>query len=166
VTTTELPPRVEGTLPVTDAATAATLISDEATVAVSGFGSVGYPKAVPSALATAAAAERSLALTVVSGGSVGAELDTELIEAGAVARRYPYQATDAARAAANERRIAFADRGIAGMSDEVRFGRLVDPDVAVVEAVAVGPDWLPPPPAPRPPPPRRTSPRPTTSSSR
>jgi succinyl-CoA:acetate CoA-transferase len=142
VTTTELPPRVEGTLPVTDAATAATLISDEATVAVSGFGSVGYPKAVPSALATAAAAERSLALTVVSGGSVGAELDTELIEAGAVARRYPYQATDAARAAANERRIAFADRGIAGMSDEVRFGRLVDPDVAVVEAVAVGPDWL------------------------
>jgi succinyl-CoA:acetate CoA-transferase len=142
VTTTELPPRTEGAVPVTDAATAAAVVSDEATVAVSGFGSVGYPKAVPSALATAATEGRPLALTVVSGGSVGPELDTELVEAGAVARRYPYQATDAARTAANERRVAFADRGIAGMSDEVRFGRLADPDVAVVEAVAVGPDWL------------------------
>jgi succinyl-CoA:acetate CoA-transferase len=142
VTVTRLPSRIEGAVPVTDAATAAAAVPDEATVAVSGFGSVGYPKAVPAALATAATDGRALALTVVSGGSVGPEVDTELVEAGAVARRYPYQATDAARAAVNECRVAFADRGIAGMSDEIRFGRLAEPDIAVVEAVAVGTDWL------------------------
>lgn len=139
---TELPPRIEGTVPLRDAATAADAVPDEATLAVSGFGSVGYPKAVPSALATAAVEGRPIALTVVSGGSVGPEIDTELIESGAVKRRCPFQATPTSRTATNERGIEFIDRGIAGMSDEIRFGRLADPDVAVVEAVAVGSDWL------------------------
>ncbi|QRY24529.1 acetyl-CoA hydrolase/transferase family protein [Halobacterium sp. BOL4-2] len=134
--------RVNGDCPVKDAATVAAGIADDATLAVSGFGSVGDPKAVPRALAAAARDGRDLALTVVSGGSVGDPLDTDLVAAGGVARRYPYQATTAARTAANDRELAFADRGIAGLSDEVRFGRLVDPDVAVVEAVAVGPGWL------------------------
>ncbi|ERH11567.1 MAG: acetyl-CoA hydrolase [halophilic archaeon J07HB67] len=128
-------------LPERSAAAAAETVGDDATLAVSGFGSVGYPKAVPEALA-AAADDRSLALTVVSGGSTGPPIDTALVEAGAVARRFPYQATTEARRAANERAMGFADRGIAGLSDEVRFGRLVDPDVAVVEAVAVGDGWL------------------------
>ncbi len=135
--------RIHGDLPERDAAAAAAEIDDDATVAVSGFGSVGDPKAVPAALAQAAAAEdRDPSLTIVSGGSVGAAIDTDLVEAGAVARRYPYQATTAARTAANDRSLAFADRGIAGLSDEVRFGRLVDPDVALVEAIAVGDGWL------------------------
>jgi succinyl-CoA:acetate CoA-transferase len=131
--------RVAGDLPVRDAATVAAGIDADATLAVSGFGSVGYPKAVPLALA---ASGRDLALTVVSGGSTGREIDTALVKAGAVARRYPFVATDAARAAIDNGRVAFADRHIAGTSDEVEFGRLADPDVAVVEAVAVGPGWL------------------------
>ena len=139
------PPRMEreSALPVVEADTAAALVDDDATVAVSGFGSVGDPKAVPRALARQAErGERDPGLTVVSGGSVGEPLDTALVEAGGVDRRYPFVATDAARAAINDRSVAFADRGIAGMSDAIRFGRLADPDVAVVEAVAVGPDWL------------------------
>lgn len=141
----DLPPRFEhkDELPLVDAATAAAMIDDDATIAVSGFGSVGDPKAVPKALASATeAGDRNPDLAVVSGGSVGDPLDTALVKADAVSRRYPFVATDTARAAANDRSIAFADHGIAGMSDAVRFGRLVDPDVAVVEAVAVGPDWL------------------------
>ncbi|PSQ40154.1 acetyl-CoA hydrolase [Halobacteriales archaeon SW_5_70_135] len=137
----DLPPRVEGDLPVTEAERAADTVAADATLAVSGFGSVGYPKRVP--LALAARAERDdLSLTVVSGGSTGGEIDTEMVAAGAVARRLPYQATETARAAANDRSMAFQDRHIVGMSDEVVFGRTADPDVAVVEAVAVGPDWL------------------------
>ncbi|MFT4944615.1 MAG: succinyl-CoA:acetate CoA-transferase [Halovenus sp.] len=142
---TGLPARVEssGSLPVVGAETAAAAIPDGATVAVSGFGSVGDPKAVPRALARATTAgDREPGLTVVSGGSVGDPLDTALVEAGGVDRRYPFVATDAARQAVNSRSVAFADRGIAGLSDEVRFGRLADPDVALVEAVAVGRDWL------------------------
>ena len=135
--------RVQTDQSAVSAATAAERIADDATVAVSGFGSVGDPKAVPRAIARATeAGERDPSLTIVSGGSVGEPIDTALVEAGAIARRFPYQARSESRAAANDRSMAFADRGIAGLSDEVRFGRLVDPDVAVVEAVAVGDGWL------------------------
>ncbi|AFZ73358.1 acetyl-CoA hydrolase/transferase C-terminal domain-containing protein [Natronobacterium gregoryi] len=143
--TDDLPPRIdhEASLPVVDADAAAATIDDDATVAVSGFGSVGDPKAVPLALARAAdAGDRDPGLTIVSGGSVGDPLDTTLVEAGGVDRRYPFVATDAARTAVNDRSIAFADRSIAGMSDDIRLGRVADPDVALVEAVAVGSDWL------------------------
>ena len=35
-------------------------------------------------------ADADLELTVVSGGSVGAEIDVDLVEANAVTRRFPY----------------------------------------------------------------------------
>lgn len=131
--------RLSGDLPVTDAEHAAELVPDDATMLVSGFGSVGYPKAVPLALADSS---RDLSLTVVSGGSVGGEIDTALVEAGAIARRYPYVGTKEARAAANEGRVAMHDRHVSAVADEARFGHYGHPDVAVVEAVACGPDWL------------------------
>ena len=131
--------RVNGDVPQTTATTAAAAVGDDDVVVVSGFGRAGYPKAVPEALADSG---RDLALTVVSGGSVGDEIDTALVEADAIARRVPFQATAAARAAVNDGRIAFTDRHIARLGDEVRRGEYGDPDVAVVEAVAVGEDWL------------------------
>ncbi|MEY7851748.1 acetyl-CoA hydrolase/transferase C-terminal domain-containing protein [Natrarchaeobius sp. A-rgal3] len=131
--------RFRGDLPVVDAETAAAGIDRDATVLVSGFGSVGYPKAVPDALAESG---RDLALTVVSGGSVGSEIDVDLVETDSIARRYPYQARSTARAAINDGTIAFNDRHISSLGDEVQFGGLVDADVAIVEAVAVGEDWL------------------------
>lgn len=130
--------RIEG-VPVTDAETAAASIDADATVLVSGFGSVGYPKAVPSALAES---DRELSLTVVSAGSVGEGIDTDLVEADGIDRRYAYQARQPIRKAINEGRIAFNDRHVSSLGDEVQYGGLVDPDVAVVEAVAVGEDWL------------------------
>ena len=131
--------RVSGDLPVVDADTAAADVPADATMLVSGFGSVGYPKAVPLALADS---DRDLSLTVVSGGSVGEEIDGALVEAGAIARRFPYQARPQARKAINDGRIAYSDRHVAAVGDEVQYGGLVDADVAVVEAVAVGEDWL------------------------
>jgi succinyl-CoA:acetate CoA-transferase len=137
VTTVEQ--RLAGDLPVVDAATAADGIGTEDTVLVSGFGSVGYPKAVPLALAED---DRDLTLTVVSGGSVGGEIDVDMVEADAIARRYPYQARPPAREAVNDETIAFSDRHISTLGDDVQFAGMVDPDVAVVEALAVGEDWL------------------------
>ncbi len=131
--------RIADGLPVMDAATAADEVADDATMLVSGFGSVGYPKAVPVALAESG---RDLALTVVSGGTVGQEIDEALVEADAMARRYPFVAREAAREAVNAGTIAFSDRHVAGLGDDVRFGGLVDPDVTVVEALAVGEDYL------------------------
>jgi len=131
--------RIQGSPNIVDAAEAASLVPDDATVLVSGFGSVGYPKAVPLALAES---DRNLSLTIVSGGSTGAEIDSELAEADAVARRFPYQARPEMRAAVNDGTVAFHDRHVSQLGDEVQYGSLVAPDVAVVEAIAVGPDWL------------------------
>jgi succinyl-CoA:acetate CoA-transferase len=131
--------RVADGLPVVDAETAAATIPAGATVAVSGFGSVGYPKAVPLALASD---DRDLDLTLVSGGSVGDEIDDALLSAGQVSRRFAYQARPAARRRANRGEVAFHDRHVSSLGDEVGYGQLADPDVAVVEAVAVGDGWF------------------------
>ena len=131
--------RFAGDLPQRSAAEAAAAIPLDATVAVSGFGGVGYPKAVPLALAES---EREPSLTVVSGGGVGGEIDEALVAADAVERRYPFQAKPAIREAINDRSVAFHDRHISRLGDEVELDQLVSVDVAVIEAVAVGPDWL------------------------
>lgn len=131
--------RLRGTLPVMPASEAIEHIPADAVLATSGFGSVGYPKAVPIALSRD---ERTRSLTVITGGSVGEEIDTTLVESGAVARRFPYLGTKTARTAANTERIAFHDRHISHLSDEVQFLHLGQVDVAVVEAIAVGEDWL------------------------
>ncbi|QIO24265.1 acetyl-CoA hydrolase [Haloarcula sp. JP-L23] len=130
---------MHGDLPLTDAASVAAGIPADATVLTSGFGSVGYPKAIPLALAED---DRDLGLTVVHSGNVGAEIDVDLVESGAVDRRFSYQSSSVARAATNRREIAFSDRNASAIGDEVQYGGLVDPDVAVVEAVAVGEDWF------------------------
>lgn len=134
-----LPRRVADGIETVDAEVAAEHVADDATVCVSGFGSVGYPKDVPSALARSG---RDLSLTIISGGSVGEEIDIELFEAEAVARRYPYQARAASRAAANGREVAYQDRHLGRLGEDVILGQLPSPDVAIVEAVAVGPGWL------------------------
>jgi succinyl-CoA:acetate CoA-transferase len=131
--------RLHGDLPVRSAVDTASDIEDTATLLVSGFGSVGYPKAVPLALADS---KRALELTVVSGGSVGEEIDSALVEADAISRRFPYQARPPARSAINSGTIAFHDRNISTLGDEVQYGGLADSDIAIVEALDVGEDWL------------------------
>lgn len=118
---------------------AAQLIAPDATIGVSGFGSVGYPKAIPLALADRTT---ELSLTVVSGGSTGDEIDTELVKRNAIARRFPFQAQPESRKAINNGTIAFHDRHIASLGDEIKYGHLADLDIAIIEAVAVGEDWL------------------------
>lgn len=131
--------RLNGSLPMLDAEDASAEIPVDATVCVSGFGSVGNPKAVPLALADR---DDDLSLTVISGGSVGGEIDDALVEADAIERRFPYQAQSRIRDAINDRSIAFNDRHISSLGTEVLAGHFGDTDVAIVEAVAVGEDWL------------------------
>ena len=135
--------RLGGDLPIASPEAAAALVPATATLLVSGFGGVGYPKLVPEALA---AADDARELTVVSGGGVGDEIDRALVESGDMARRYPFVPNETSRAAANDGRIEFHDRHISRLADEVRFGGLRaglrGESIAVCEAVAVGPDWL------------------------
>ena len=131
--------RLHGDISLVDAATAAASIEADATMLTSGFGSVGYPKKIPVALADS---ERDLSLTVVHSGNVGEEIDVDLVESDAIERRFSYQSSRVAREATNRREIAFSDRNASSIGDEVQHGGLVDPDVTVVEAVAVGKGWF------------------------
>ena len=131
--------RLHGDVPTVDAEAAAAAIDPDATVLTSGFGSVGYPKAIPLALASS---PRDLSLTLVASGKVGDEIDVELVGSGQVERRFSYQSSRVAREKTDTREIAFSDRNASSIGDEVQYGGLVDPDVAVVEAVAVGEDWF------------------------
>jgi succinyl-CoA:acetate CoA-transferase len=131
--------RLEGSLPEMSAEAAAEQIPADATVVTSGFGSVGYPKVVPLAIADS---DEQCSLTVITGGSVGAEIDTRLVESGDMVRRFPYLGTQTARDAANSGDLAFHDRNVSQLADEVRSGQFGSLDVALIEAVAVGEDWL------------------------
>ena len=116
---------------------AAALVAPGSTVGVSGFTSAGYPKLVPGALAERAEAGEDLRLTLISGASVGDELDGRLARSGALARRYPYQSNKDLRAAINEGKIAYADIHLGQLPYLVRSGVLGPVDTAVIEASAV-----------------------------
>lgn len=135
----ELPPRIDGQFSLSSAEEAASLIDPGDTVVVSGFGSVGYPKAIPLALTER---DGSLNLTVISGGSVGKEIDVDLVESGHVARRFPYQSLSTSRERINAGEMAFHDRHISRLGMELKSGNFGTVDIAVIEAVAVGEDWL------------------------
>ena len=135
----EIERRGYGNLPIVDAEAAAARIDDDATLITSGFGSVGYPKLVPLALADS---DRNLELTLIHSGNVGDEIDVALVESGAVTRRSTYQSSPSAREATNRREISFTDRNASSMGDDVQYGGMVDPDIAIVEAVAIGEGWF------------------------
>lgn len=135
----ELAPRLNGELPLVSAEEAASLLNRGDTVVVSGFGSVGYPKAVPLALTER---DDPLNLTLISGGSVGDEIDVDLVESGHVTRRFPYQSRAASRERINAGKMGFHDRHISRLGAELRFENFGPVDVAVVEAVSLGEDWL------------------------
>lgn len=135
----ELVPRLNGELPTMSADEAASLFGRGDTVVVSGFGSVGYPKAVPLALTER---DEPLELTLISGGSVGNEIDVDLVKSGHITRRFPYQSRRASRDRINAGEMAFHDRHISRLGAELKFENFGPVDVAVVEAVSLGEDWL------------------------
>ncbi len=104
---------------------------------MSGFTSAGYPKLVPQALAERADAGEDLRLTLITGASVGDELDGALARSGALARRYPYQSNKDLRAKINEGSVAYADIHLGQLPYLVRSGVLGPVDTAVIEASAI-----------------------------
>ena len=71
---------------------AANLIKPGMVIGCSGFTPSGYPKAVPMALAVIAQKKNEdMMIDLLTGASVGEELDGYLVESGIINRRYPYQ---------------------------------------------------------------------------
>src|SRR5690554_8081535 len=75
---------------VMSAADAALLIEDGMTVGMSGFTRAGEAKAVPLALVERAR-QQPMKISLLTGASLGNDLDKQMTEAGVLARRMPFQ---------------------------------------------------------------------------
>lgn len=121
------------------AAEASLIIRSGMTVAVGGYTSCGYPKAVIKALADRKNAGEELTLNVVSGSNNGF-VDTPLAEAGIIAYRAPMIESKALASQVNKGGVRYCEQQMNKMPTLLRaeaFGHL---DVAVVEAVAINED--------------------------
>lgn len=116
---------------------AALLVNDGMVVGASGFTPAGYPKAVPLAIAERAEKGEKLGITLITGASVGDELDGALARAGVVKKRYPYQTNKSMRDAINSGDIAYADMHLSHVPQWIKYGYFGNIDVAIIEAVAI-----------------------------
>ncbi len=121
------------------ASAAAALIEDGMTVGMSGFTRAGEAKAVPRALAERAKAA-PLQISLMTGASLGNDLDKQLTEAGVLARRMPFQVDSTLRKAINEGSVMFIDQHLSDTVEQIRNQQLKKPDIAVIEAVAITED--------------------------
>ncbi|EAN8120830.1 propionyl-CoA--succinate CoA transferase, partial [Salmonella enterica] len=121
---------------VMSAADAAGLIQDGMTVGMSGFTRAGEAKAVPHALAERAR-QSPLKISLMTGASLGNDLDKQLTEAGVLARRMPFQVDSTLRKAINDGQVMFIDQHLSETVEQLRNQQLKLPDIAVIEAVAI-----------------------------
>jgi len=118
---------------------AAALIKNGMNVGTSGFTPAGYPKAVPLALARRIKETgEQLKINLLTGASVGDELDGALARAGAVGKRLPYQTSNDMRNGLNTPGgVEYQDLHLSHVAQEVRYGFFGDLDLAIVEAAAI-----------------------------
>lgn len=116
---------------------AAMLIRDGMVVGMSGFTRAGEAKAVPMALADRALAGEPLGITLITGASLGNDLDKTLAEAKVTRRRMPFQADPTLRKEINAGNVMFVDQHLSETVELLRSGQLGPLDVAIVEAVAI-----------------------------
>ena len=118
---------------------AARLIRDGMVVGMSGFTRSGEAKAVPLALARRAATD-PVGITLITGASLGNDLDGLLAESGVIRRRLPFQSDAKLRARINEGAIMYLDQHLSETVEHLRSGQFPAPDIALIEAAAITED--------------------------
>ena len=121
---------------VVSAEEAASLITDGMTVGMSGFTRAGEAKAVPMALAERARIT-PFKITLMTGASLGNDLDKTLAEAHVLSRRIPFQADPGLRKAINAGEVMFIDQHLSETVEQLRTHQIPAIDIAVIEAVAI-----------------------------
>ncbi|WP_397450810.1 acetyl-CoA hydrolase/transferase family protein [Pseudomonas sp. NA-150] len=124
---------------VMSAADAAALIQDGMTVGMSGFTRAGEAKAVPKALAERAKLS-PLKISLMTGASLGNDLDKQLTEAGVLSRRMPFQVDSTLRKAINDGSVMFIDQHLSDTVEQLRNRQIKAVDLAVIECVAITED--------------------------
>jgi len=121
---------------VTSAAAAAEWIHDGMTIGMSGFTRAGDAKVVPLALAERARHEH-LKITLMTGASLGNDVDRTLTEAGVLARRIPFQSDPVLRAAINRGEVMYVDQHLSETVEMLRTRQIAPIDIAIIEAIAI-----------------------------
>lgn len=121
---------------VMSATDAASLIKDGMTVGMSGFTRAGEAKAVPQALAERAKTT-PLKISLMTGASLGNDLDKQLTEAGVLSRRMPFQVDSTLRKAINDGTVMFIDQHLSDTVEQLRNRQITAVDLAVIECVAI-----------------------------
>lgn len=121
---------------ITSADEAAKLIKNGQTVGMSGFTRAGESKLVPLALAERAKHEE-LKITLITGASLGNEMDGLMAESGLLSRRMPYQSDPVMRTAVNSGEVMYIDHHLSDTAEQLRSGSLPKINVAVIEACAI-----------------------------
>ncbi len=121
------------------AETAADIIQDGMVIGASGFTPSGYPKAIPLALAEKIKKTGKVVhIDLMTGASVGDELDGALTEVGAIRHRSPYQTNNTLRKNLNTPEgVCFFDEHLSLASQRARYGFYGNIDLAIVEACAI-----------------------------
>ncbi len=123
------------------AAAAAAHIPDASVVACSGFTKTGYSKAVlPELCRQKDRFEHGI--TLISGASLGENLDGDLAESGVVSTRLPFQSDKGMRDRINSGDMHYFDQHLAETADQLMHGFLGEIAVAVIEIVGITPDGL------------------------
>lgn len=123
---------------VVSAEEAANMIKDKMTIATSGFTPSGYPKAVPLALAKKVKeGKENLKINLITGASVGDELDGELSRAGIIKKRLPYQTNTSIQQGINRGELEFLDLHLSHVAQNINYNFMGKIDIAIVEAVEI-----------------------------
>ncbi|MGO2769038.1 acetyl-CoA hydrolase/transferase family protein [Pseudomonas taetrolens] len=121
---------------ITTAKEAAKLIKNCNTVGMSGFTRAGEAKQVPLELAERARHEE-LKITLITGASLGNDMDGLMAETGLLARRLPYQSDAVMRKALNNGEVMYIDQHLSDTAEQLRSGSLPKVNVAIIEACAI-----------------------------
>ncbi|NDP60734.1 MAG: succinate CoA transferase, partial [Oxalobacteraceae bacterium] len=93
-------------------------------------------KEVPLAIAERAR-QSPFKITLMTGASLGNDVDKLLTEAGVLARRLPFQADPVLRAAINRGEVMYVDQHLSETVEMLRTRQLGPIDIAIVEAIAI-----------------------------
>ncbi len=131
-------------LPFMTAEEAAKFVKNGDVVGMGGFTPAGAPKDVPTAIAHMAEAlhaeGKEFKIGIYTGASTGDSCDGALARAHAIKFRTPYQSNKDLRTELNNQDAHYYDMHLSELAQNIRYGFLPKPDVAIVEAAEVTED--------------------------
>lgn len=116
---------------------AAMLVKDGMYIGISGFTKFGDARAVPKALVRRAKAGEKFSITLMTGASLGSDIDEDLGDTGITVRRLPYQGSPRLRTHINNGSVMYTDQHLSHTGEYMRIGHIPKPDIAIIDATYI-----------------------------